>query len=276
MVAVSGTTITVGVFALLAAGGVGIYGILKWANGGEDFPKLDHTNFGFGEWRKDSRNSLVDVNFDFNGPGAIFEVGLFAIVALLVLICCCCGCNWYHGCCYTPKCIRDRQRKKKQEERQKRIRKRKLQEEQEMVIKERRRRKYLRRQREFERRVAEGHPRTRGYTEEQRREILEAGRKREEELAKEYNVEETDTGFNVEEADTGFNVEEADTGFESGTPGIMDAGSPDMSIILPRGSVDSTSSGSTLWAVREGSDMFSPLSRLSTIGGTIVNIENEE
>ena len=258
MVAVSGTTITVGVIALLAAGGVGVYGILKWANGGEDFPKLDHSNFGFGEWRKDSRNSLVDVNFDFNGPGAIFEVGLFAIIALLILICCCCGCNWYHGCCYTPKCIRDRQRKKKQEERQKRIRKRKLQEEQEMTIKERRRRKYLRRQRKFEKRVAEGHPKTRGFTEEQKREILESGRKREEELAKEDNVELEDTGF------------------ESGNPGIMDAGSPDLSIILPRGSVDSTSSGSTLWAVREGSDMFSPLSRLSTIGGTIVNIENEE
>ena len=73
------------------------------------------------------------------------------------------------------------------------------------------------------------------------------------------------------------NEELADTGFESGDPGIMvHAGSPDLSIILPRGSVDSTSSGSTLWAVREGSDMFSPYSRMSTIGETIVNIENEE
>ena len=259
MVAVSGTTIAVGSITLLAAGGVGLYGILKWFNGGEDFPKLDHTNFGFGEWRKDSRNSLVDVNFDFNGPGAIFEVGLFAIVGLLVIICCCCGCNWYHGCCYTPKCIRDRQRKKKQEERLKRIRKRKLQEEEEMTIKERRRRKHLRRQRKFEKRVADGHWKTRGFTESQKRTILESGRKRDEELAKETNEE------------------LADTGFESGDPGIMvHAGSPDMSIILPRGSVDSTSSGSTLWAVREGSDMFSPYSRMSTIGGTIVNIENEE
>ena len=127
-----------------------------------------------------------------------------------------------------------------------------------MTIKERRRRKYLRRQRKFEKRVADGHPKTRGFTEEQKRMILESGRKREEELAKEDNVE------------------LADTGFESGNPGIMDAGSPDLSIILPRGSVDSTSSGSTLWAVREGSDMFSPYSRMSTIGGTIVNIENEE
>ena len=259
MVAVSGTTIAVGCFALLAAGGAGLYGILKWANGGEDFPKLDHTNFGFGEWRKDSRNSLVDVNFDFNGPGAIFEVGLFAIVALLVIICCCCGCNWYHGCCYTPKCIRDRQRKKKQEERLKRIRKRKLQEEEDMTIKERRRRKYLRRQRKFEKRMADGHWRTRGFTESQKRRILESGRKRDEEKAKETNEE------------------LADTGFESGDPGIMEhAGSPDLSIVLPRGSVDSTSSGSTLWAVREGSDMFSPYSRMSTIGETIVNIENEE
>ena len=259
MVAVSGTTIAVGSIALLAAGGAGLYGILKWFNGGEDFPKLDHTNFGFGEWRKDSRNSLVDVNFDFNGPGAIFEVGLFAIVGLMVILCCCCGCNWYHGCCYTPKCIRDRQRKKKQEERLKRIRKRKLQEEEDMTIKERRRRKYLRRQRKFEKRVADDHWRTRGFTESQKRRILESGRKRDEEKAKETNEE------------------LADTGFESGDPGIMvHAGSPDLSIILPRGSVDSTSSGSTLWAVREGSDMFSPYSRMSTIGGTIVNIENEE
>ena len=140
----------------------------------------------------------------------------------------------------------------------KRIRKRKLQEEEEMTIKERRRRKHLRRQRKYEKRVADGHWKTRGFTESQKRMILESGRKREEELAKEDNVE------------------LADTGFESGNPGIMDAGSPDLSIILPRGSVDSTSSGSTLWAVREGSDMFSPYSRMSTIGGTIVNIENEE
>ena len=141
----------------------------------------------------------------------------------------------------------------------KRIRKRKLQEEEEMTIKERRRRKHLRRQRKYEKRVADGHWKTRGFTESQKRTILESGRKRDEELAKEDNVE------------------LADTGFESGDPGIMvHAGSPDLSIILPRGSVDSTSSGSTLWAVREGSDMFSPYSRMSTIGGTIVNIENEE
>ena len=141
----------------------------------------------------------------------------------------------------------------------KRIRKRKLQEEEDMTIKERRRRKHLRRQRKFEKRVAEGHWRTRGFTGSQKRRILESGRKRDEEKAKETNEE------------------LADTGFESGDPGIMEhAGLPDLSIILPRGSVDSTSSGSTLWAVREGSDMFSPYSRMSTIGGTIVNIENEE
>ena len=126
-----------------------------------------------------------------------------------------------------------------------------------MTIKERRRRKYLRRQRKFEKRVAEGHWRTRGFTGSQKRRILESGRKRDEEEAKETNEE------------------LADTGFESG--GIKEyAGSPDLSIVLPRGSVDSTSSGSTLWAVREGSDMFSPYSRMSTIGETIVNIENEE
>ena len=138
----------------------------------------------------------------------------------------------------------------------KRIRKRKLQEEEDLTIKERRLRKHLRRQRKFERRVAEGHWRTRGFTGSQRRRILEAGRMREEEAK-------------------GTKEELADTGIESG--GITEpTGSPDWSIQLPRGSVDSTSSGSTLWAVREGSDMFSPYSRMSTIGGTIVNIENEE
>ena len=266
MVAISGTTIAVGSIALLAAGGATLYGVLKWFNCGEDFPKLDHSNFGFGEWRKDNRNSLIDVNFDFMGPGAIFEVGIIAIIGLMVIFTCCCGCSWYHGCCYTPKCIRDRQQKKKQEERLKRIRKRKLQEEEEMTIKERRRRKYLRRQRNFEKRVADGHWRTRGFTDSQKRRILEAGRKRDEAKAKETKVEMADTGFEM-----------TDTGFESEDPGIMEhTGSPDLSIVLPRGSVDSTSSGSTLWAVREGSDMFSPYSRMSTIGETIVDIENEE
>merc|ERR1712240_913509 len=216
-----------------------------------------------------NRNSLVDLNFDFNGPGAIFEVGVIAIIGLMVILTCCCGCSWYHGCCYTPKCIRDRQRKKKQEERLKRIRKRKLQEEEEMTIKERRQRKYLRRQRNFEKRVADGHWQTRGFTEEQKRRILEAGRKREEEAAKEIKDVTADT-----------RLEMTDTGFESEDPGMREhAVSPDMSIVLPRGSVDTTSSGSTLWAVREGSDMFSPYSRMSTIlpvGETIVDIENEE
>ena len=256
MVAVSGSTIAVCAFGLLVVGGAGGYALLKAFNGGEDFPPIDNSNFGFVNWRKDSRNSLLDVNFDFNGADAIFECGIIAIGGLLVLLCCCCGCGWWHGCTYTPKCIRDRQRKKKQEERVKRIRKRKLKEEEDFTIQERRRRKHLRRQRNFERRVAEGHWRTRGFTGSQRRRILEAGRKREEEEAKETKEE------------------LADTGIESGE--VMEpTGSPDLSIQLPRGSVDSTSSGSTLWAVREGSDMFSPYSRMSTIGETIVNIEEE-
>ena len=269
MVVISGSAVAVGSFVLLAAGGAGIYGFLQWMNGGEEFPKLEHTNFGFGEWTNEHRNSLIDINFDFMGPGTIFEIGIVAIIGLVVIFTCCCGCSWYHGCCHTPKCIRDRQQKKKREERLRRIRKRKLQEEEEMTIKERRRRKYLRRQRKFEKRVADGHWRTRGFTESQKRRILEAGRKREEEAAKETREETADTGLGM-----------TDTGFESEDPGMMEhAVSPDLSIVLPRGSVDTTSSGSTLWAVREGSDMFSPYSRMSTIlpvGETIVDIENEE
>ena len=52
-----------------------------------------------------------------------------------------------------------------------------------------------------------------------------------------------------------------DTGIESGEM-LEGSVSPDFSLNLPRGSVGSVSSGST-WMVREGSDIFSPASRLS-------------
>ena len=69
-----------------------------------------------------------------------------------------------------------------------------------------------------------------------------------------------------------------DTRIESGEH-MEPTGSPDLSLQLPRGSVGSTSSGSTLWAVREGSDIYSPHSRMSFQDSkkkeTIVNIEEE-
>ena len=46
MVVVSGSAVAVGSFVLLAAGGAGIYGFLKWFNGGEDFPKLEASKLG--------------------------------------------------------------------------------------------------------------------------------------------------------------------------------------------------------------------------------------
>merc|ERR1712240_800937 len=195
---------------------------------------------------------------DFNGDDAIFEVGIVAIGCVLILVCCCCGCRAWHGCTYAPKCIRDRQRRRRQEERIKKIRKRKMKEEEDLTIQERRRRKYARRQRNFEKRLIEGHWKTRGFTGSQRRRMLEDRRKREE--AKEAKEEMVDTGI------------------ESGEH-MEPTGSPDLSLQLPRGSVGSTSSGSTLWVMREGSDIYSPHSRMSFHDNkkkeTVVNIEEE-
>ena len=135
-----------------------------------------------------------------------------------------------------------------------------MQEEEELTTQERRRRKHERRQRNFERRLREGHWKTRGYTGSQRRRMLEARRKREEE--KETKDEMVDTGI------------------ESGEM-METSGSPDFSLHLHRGSVGSVSSGSTLWMVREGSDIYSPASRLSFQDRsekkkeTVVDIEEE-
>ena len=146
-------------------------------------------------------------------------------------------------------------------DRKKRIkmrRKRKMQEEEELTIQERRRRKYERRQRNFEKRLIEGHWKTRGFTGSQRRRMLEARRKREE--AKETKEE------------------MADTGIESGEQ-MEPTGSPDLSLQFPRGSVGSTSSGSTLWVMRDGSNIYSPHSRMSFHDNkkkeTVVDIEEE-
>ena len=108
MVVVSGSTIAVCAFGLIVIGGGGAYAILKAFNGGEDFPSIDSSNFGFANWRRDSRSSLLGVNFDFNGDDAIFEVGIVVIACVvIVLICCGCTCGLY-GCGPIPKCVRDK------------------------------------------------------------------------------------------------------------------------------------------------------------------------
>ena len=83
MVVVSGSTIAVCAFGLIVIGGGGAYAILKAFNEGEDFPSIDSSNFGFANWRRDSRTSILGVNFDFNGDDAIFEIGIVAVVCVL-------------------------------------------------------------------------------------------------------------------------------------------------------------------------------------------------
>ena len=207
---------------------------------GKTSPSIDGSNIGFAQWEHKSRSSLLGVNFDFNSDDAIFEIGIVAIVCVLIFFCFCCGCGALHGCTPAPKCLRDRKRRRKQERKMKLRRKRRMKEEEELTEQERRRRKQERRQRNFEKRLRTNHWKTRGYTNSQRRRMIGEREKREQEKeAKE---------------------EREDTGIQSG--GMEISVSPDFSLSLPRGSVGSVSSGST-WMVREGSDIFSPASKLS-------------
>ena len=125
--------------------GGGAYAILKAFNGGEDFPSIDGSNIGFAQWEHKSRSSLLGVNFDFNGDDAIFEIGIVAIVCVLIFFCFCCGCGALHGCTPASKCVRDRRRRRKQERKMKARRKRRMREKEELTEQERRRRKYERR-----------------------------------------------------------------------------------------------------------------------------------
>ena len=116
-----------------------------------------------------------------------------------------------------------------------------MREEEEMTEQERRRRKYERRQRQYEHRLRRNHWRTRCLTESQKRIILGDNEKEEQE--------------NVGQEDR------VETGMEA--RGVTELStSPAFSCSIPRGSVGSDDSGST-WYVREGSDIFSPASRLS-------------
>ena len=62
---VSGTALVTGAFVCLVAGGGGLYAILKWANGEEDFPSISNSSFGFAQWEHRSNNDLIGLNFDF-------------------------------------------------------------------------------------------------------------------------------------------------------------------------------------------------------------------
>ena len=69
MVVVSGPAIATGVIVCLFAGGGGLYAILKWANGGEDFPSISNSSFGFAQWEHRNNNDLIGLNFDFESGG---------------------------------------------------------------------------------------------------------------------------------------------------------------------------------------------------------------
>ena len=87
MVAVSGSTLAVGALIFAVIGGGGTYAVLKYFNGGEDFPPIDHSNFGFAKWRKKSSSNLLSINMDFNGDDAIFVVGVVVVVCFCIKLC---------------------------------------------------------------------------------------------------------------------------------------------------------------------------------------------
>merc|ERR1712240_650941 len=168
MVAITGSTIVAGAITCAIIGGVATYAILKFMNGGEDFPSISNSSFGFAQWEHKSRSSLLGVNFDFNGDDAIFEVGIVVIACVvIVLICCGCTCG-ICGCGPTPKCVRDKRQKRRQKRRIKARRKRKEKEEEEMIEKERRRRKHERRYLEYKDKLRRCHWHVRALTEQQR------------------------------------------------------------------------------------------------------------
>ena len=81
---VSGTAIVTGAFVCLVAGGGGLYAILKWANGGEEFPSISNSSFGFAQWEHRNNNDLIGLNFDFESGGILFEVGMIGMGFFIV------------------------------------------------------------------------------------------------------------------------------------------------------------------------------------------------
>ena len=65
MVVISGTAAVTVAFVSLVVGGGGIWAILKYCNGGEDFPSISNSSFGFAQWEHRNTNDLIGLNFDF-------------------------------------------------------------------------------------------------------------------------------------------------------------------------------------------------------------------
>ena len=86
MVVVSGPALITGGFVCLVAGGGGLYAILKFCNGGEDFPSISNSTIGFAQWETRSTHDLIGLNFDFNSGGIVFEVGMILMMFFIVFL----------------------------------------------------------------------------------------------------------------------------------------------------------------------------------------------
>ena len=84
MVVVSGIALVTGAFVCLVAGGGGLFAILRWANGGEEFPSILNSSFGFAQWEHHNNKDLIGLNFDFESGGILFEVGMIAMGFFIV------------------------------------------------------------------------------------------------------------------------------------------------------------------------------------------------
>ena len=109
MVVISGSTLLTGAFICLVTGGGTLYTVLKFCNGGEDFPSISNSSIGFAQWEHRSTNDLIGLNFDFNSGGIIFEVGMILMMFFIVFLCFCCGLSH----CEKPRWLRGRKQRKK-------------------------------------------------------------------------------------------------------------------------------------------------------------------
>ena len=91
MVVISGGTTAVGAIACAIAGAGGLYVVLKWANGGEDFPSISNSMIGFQQWEHKAQTNLIGLDFDFHSGGILFEVGMILTFAGMAMCDMCCG-----------------------------------------------------------------------------------------------------------------------------------------------------------------------------------------
>ena len=175
MVVVSGPALITGGVVLLCVGGSGLYAILKFCNGGEDFHSISNSTIGLAQWEMRSTHDLIGLNFDFNSGGIIFEVGMILMMFFIVFLCFCCGCRH----CENPRWMRERKQRKVTKRREKARRKREVKLRDEEMIKEgskrKAMRKHLRHKEKVAKGVASGHWKFRGITDDHVKKILGRG-----------------------------------------------------------------------------------------------------